>query len=51
MAPALLASARFSRLVGWRRRRDLTSLPESLRALEQHLVSSLERVRALEPVD
>jgi hypothetical protein len=29
--------------------RDLTNLPESLRALEQHLASSLERVRALEP--
>ena len=30
--------------------RDLTNLPESLRALEQHLASSIERVRALEPV-
>jgi tetratricopeptide (TPR) repeat protein len=29
--------------------RDLTNLPESLKALEQHLASSLERVRALEP--
>jgi hypothetical protein len=28
--------------------RDLTNLPESLKALEQHLASSLERVRALE---
>ncbi len=28
--------------------RDLTNLPESLRALEQHLASSLERVRGLE---
>ena len=28
--------------------RDLTNLPESLKALEQHLTSSLERVRALE---
>jgi tetratricopeptide (TPR) repeat protein len=27
--------------------RDLTNLPESLKALEQHLASSLERVRAL----
>jgi hypothetical protein len=26
----------------------LTNLPESLKALEQHLASSLERVRALE---
>jgi tetratricopeptide (TPR) repeat protein len=29
--------------------RDLTNLPESLKALEQHLASSLERVRAMEP--
>jgi len=28
--------------------RDLTSLPESLRALEQHLASSLDHVRSLE---
>jgi hypothetical protein len=28
--------------------RDLTNLPESLKALEQQLASSLERVRALE---
>jgi hypothetical protein len=28
--------------------RDLTNLPESLKALEQHLASSLERVRAAE---
>jgi tetratricopeptide (TPR) repeat protein len=28
--------------------RDLTNLPESLKALEHHLASSLERVRALE---
>jgi len=28
--------------------RDLTNLPESLRALEQHLASSLERVKALQ---
>jgi hypothetical protein len=27
--------------------RDLTNLPESLKAMEQHLASSLERVRAL----
>jgi hypothetical protein len=28
--------------------RDLTNMPESLRALEQHLASSLERVKALQ---